>query len=98
MLLDWWQAHGRNGAFVTTCICHGCDWARLGRGQRSAAFRSALGHFSDWYHGRTAAAAARFIDPRGPNGDGRLGRGAKEPGWANCSDGFYAPADYDLAT
>lgn len=76
----------QNGAFITSCICHACDWAQLSLGG------SALGHFSDWYHGRTSGAGAIAVDTRGPNGDGDLERGTKEPGWANCSDGYYPPA------
>ena len=77
-------AEPRNGYFVTSCICHACDWARLAVGGKTA-----LGHFSDWFHGRTAAGSARVVDARGPNGDGDLGRAKREPGWKNCSDGFY---------
>ena len=77
----------KNGAFITSCICHSCDWAQLARGGKSA-----LGHYSDWFHGRSVASGARTVDPRGPNGDGALGRGVREPGWANCSDGFYPPS------
>ena len=77
----------RNGYFITSCICHSCDWAQLARGGKSA-----LGHYSDWFHGRSVASGARTVDPRGPNGDGALGRGVREPGWANCSDGFYPPS------
>ena len=74
----------RNGAFITSCICHGCDWGSLAlRG------KSAHAHFSNWYYGRTVGAGASAVDARGPNGDGAMGRAGKEPGWENCSDGFY---------
>jgi len=76
----------RNGAFVTSCICHACDWGSLALGGKTA-----TAHFSDWYHGRTSGANATALDARGPNGDGALGREQKEPGWANCSDGFFPP-------
>jgi hypothetical protein len=76
----------KNGAFITSCICHACNWGKLAiRG------KVAFGHFSDWYYGRTSGATARALDPRGPNGDGDLERSKKEPGWENCSDGFYTP-------
>ena len=42
--------------------------------------------------GRTSGANATALDARGPNGDGALGREQKEPGWANCSDGFFPPS------
>ena len=79
-------AEPKNGAFITSCICHACDWGRLSLGGKTA-----NAHFSDWLNGRTVGAGARVLDPRGPNGDGAFGRATKEPGWANCSDGYNAP-------
>jgi hypothetical protein len=79
-------AEPRNGVFISSCICHSCDWTKL-----TIDNKSAYGHFSDWYSGRTTESSARFVDTRGPNGDGALGRVTREPGWENCSDGFYPP-------
>ena len=79
-------AEQKNGAFITSCICHACDWGRLSLGGKTA-----NAHFSDWYHGRTAGSGASALDTRGPNGDGAFGRGTKEAGWENCSDGYNAP-------
>ena len=78
----------RNGAFITSCICHACDWAIL-----ALQGKTANGHFADWYSGRTVGASARVVDSRGPNGDGALSRSSKEPGWMNCSDGYYPPTN-----
>ena len=74
----------RNGAFITSCICHACDWSKL-----TLNGKTANAHFSDWYYGRTTGIRARVVDPRGPNGGGALERSTKEPGWMNCSDGYY---------
>ena len=53
--------------FITSCICHACDWARLALGGKTA-----NAHFSDWFHGR---AEARAVDARGPNARMRITRG-----------------------
>ena len=70
MLLDWWQAHGRNGAFVTTCICHGCDWTDL-----EIDGKTSYHHYAQWMQsvGRPGTAGEHVhVDHRPPNGGGKL--------------------------
>ena len=60
-------ASGRNGAFITSCICHGCPWpsneiALGGVGAYTA--------YANWAEGKTTGNASIYIDPRTPNGDG----------------------------
>merc|ERR1711982_269567 len=54
-----------NGAFITSCVCHDCDWTHL-----SINGIPALEHSNLWYHGKVSGAAAIMIDSRGPNSDG----------------------------
>lgn len=56
-----------NGAFTTTCICHGCPWSDL-----QLDGRNSYQHYADWKLGRTQGSEAFNIDTRGPNGDGDL--------------------------
>jgi hypothetical protein len=72
----------KNGAFITSCICHGCDWPHLAVGNKTS-----YQHYADWHYGRTKGSSVT-IDTRGPNGDGALGPGKKEGGWANCEIGY----------
>lgn len=71
-----------NGAFITSCICHGCDWADL-----SVDKKTSYSYYADWYYGKGSGANVT-VDTRGPNGDGALGPPTKEGGWANCEVGY----------
>ena len=72
-----------NGAFITSCICHGCDFNNLGW-----AGKNARQHYmySDWYNGRVRG--KKTVDTRGPNGDGALTPTGREPGWTSCEVGY----------
>jgi len=61
------QSESKNGAMITSCICHGCPWPEL-KVEGTRAYQL----YSDWYYGKTSGAAAIHIDSRGPNGDGAL--------------------------
>lgn len=62
------QQEPRNGAFITSCICHGCGWQDLALDGKTA-----YAHFGEWLAGK--AAESIHIDTRGPNGDGKITRG-----------------------
>jgi len=57
----------KNGAAITSCVCHGCDFGHL-----QVDGQSALRWYAEWYLGKTQGAASFHVDPRGPNGDGAL--------------------------
>lgn len=71
---------GRNGAFITSCICHGCpfslDSMRLSNAH--AHNRSAYQAFSVWYNttfvlgGWSGGNPHVFVDTRMPDGGGEL--------------------------
>ena len=61
------QGYDKNGAFITSCICHGCPWTDL-----SLDGKLAYDHYADWYYGATTGADAIHIDHRLPNGNGTL--------------------------
>ena len=46
------RAIARNGAFISTCICHACDWSTLVLGGKTA-----FEHYAAWYEGNTSGAA-----------------------------------------
>jgi len=56
----------QNGAFITTCICHGCSWYAL-----TLENKTALEHYVDWSQGRTTGKDAKHLDPSlSPDGVG----------------------------
>eukprot|EP00927_Polykrikos_kofoidii_P041022 TRINITY_DN3495_c0_g1_i1.p1 TRINITY_DN3495_c0_g1~~TRINITY_DN3495_c0_g1_i1.p1 ORF type:complete len:442 (-),score=35.85 TRINITY_DN3495_c0_g1_i1:169-1386(-) len=68
------RAEPRNGAFITSCICHGCPWTRL-----TWDGGTAYEHYADWYHGKTLWPATVHVDARLPNGNGSLSDPSCEP-------------------
>ncbi len=63
------QSEKQNGAFITSCICHGCPWSDSQ--QMTIANMTAYQAFSHWYSD-PAHAQSILIDTRGPNGDGAI--------------------------
>lgn len=61
------QSETKNGAMITSCICHGCPWSDL-----ELEGKNSYEHYAEWYYGKTSGAAAIHIDPRLPNGGGNL--------------------------
>merc|ERR1712137_1061261 len=55
----------QNGAFITSCICHGCGWSTL-----TLDGKTANQHYADWHAGIATGSAAIHVDSLGPNGDG----------------------------
>lgn len=67
-LADWEPVvptSGRNGAFITTCICHACNWTSFMQEGKNA-----YGHYAGWRHGVTHGNASLHVDMRPPNGGG----------------------------
>eukprot|EP00041_Stephanoeca_diplocostata_P011445 m.189921 g.189921 ORF g.189921 m.189921 type:complete len:414 (+) comp18538_c0_seq5:231-1472(+) len=58
---------GKNGAMITSCICHGCPWSSL-----KLANKTSYEHYADWRYGRTKGPDATHVDPRLPNGGGAI--------------------------
>lgn len=69
---------GGHGAFITSCVCHGCPWEALSLdGSANSAGGSNVSvstwkAVARWYGGEDTAAAALRMDLRGPNGDGAI--------------------------
>ena len=58
----------KNGAFITSCICHSCNWTGLAlEGETSYA------HYLNWFEGKTVPSI--HVDDRPPNGAGVLDGG-----------------------
>ena len=64
------RAHPKNGAFITSCICHGCPWADATA--LSIDDKSVYQHYAAWMAGNTTGAASIHVDTRTPNGDGAI--------------------------
>lgn len=69
--LSAWSAvvprSGLNGAFITTCICHGCNWTSFVLDGKNA-----YGHYAAWVHGVTKGNESLHVDMRSPNGGGAM--------------------------
>ena len=78
----------RRGAFITTCVCHGCPWSALALGGRSA--YQALG---EWLADRNDTNNNNNvrIDARGPDGNGTLNSTTR---MQTPEDGIYMCANY----
>jgi hypothetical protein len=65
---EWYPvvpSSGRNGAIITTCICHACNWTSF-----ELEGKNSYGHYADWMLGATEGNASLHIDMRPPNGGG----------------------------
>ena len=67
----------QNGAFITSCVCHGCPWAGLALSNRTS-----FAHYADWHRGKTKGAEAVHVDDGPPNGGGALQR--EFPDYPGC--------------
>ena len=90
-------AHRRNGAFITTCICHGCDWTDLEMDGKTS-----YAHYAAWAaslaNGSAAVGEHVHIDRRPPDGGGALA--AKCSSWEKFpppAAGTRAAAKHDDA-
>lgn len=70
------QKEPRNGAVIISCICHKCSY---GTADGFVDGASGWDHYAAWYNGTTSGAAAIHVDPRNPDGDGRMTDGACSP-------------------
>lgn len=61
------QAIPKNGAMITSCICHGCPWQQL-----ELEGKTSYQHYAAWAIGNTTGAASFHIDMRSPNGGGAI--------------------------
>eukprot|EP01043_Picozoa_sp_COSAG02_P009144 COSAG02_NODE_306_length_25175_cov_76.540118_5_plen_166_part_00 len=69
-LVQWQRVvpvNGRNGAFITTCICHGCNWTSFVQEEKNS-----YAHYADWVHGVTNGNASLHVDMRPPNRGGAI--------------------------
>ena len=64
------QADPKNGAFITSCICHSCPWSDATA--LSIDDKSVYQHYAAWMAGQTTGGDSIHIDSRGPNGDGAI--------------------------
>ncbi len=68
--LDALRADPKNGAFITSCICHGCPWSDPAA--LNIDNKSVYQHYAAWAAGETSGADSIHIDTRGPNGDNQI--------------------------
>lgn len=61
------QQEPKNGAMITSCICHGCPWSTLVLNNMTS-----YQHYGRWYNGLTTGAGSIHIDTRTPNGGGAI--------------------------
>ena len=67
-LTDWHAVVAPpNGAMITTCICHACNWTSFILGAEQ---KNSFAHYADWVWGRTHGNASLHVDLRPPNGGG----------------------------
>ena len=65
--LEQWRAVIRppNGAMITTCICHACNWTSFVLNGKNS-YR----HYADWVFGSTSGNNSLHVDMRPPNAGG----------------------------
>lgn len=73
----------KNGAFITSCVCHGCPWSTVTTGATGDT-KTSYGHYAAWHNAHRLAAAGDatawkgvasttiHIDSRAPNGGGKI--------------------------
>jgi hypothetical protein len=61
---------GKNGAMITSCICHGCPWNTLKVDDDTNL--TSYQHYANWFYGQDTGANAIHIDSRSPNGGGAI--------------------------
>lgn len=59
----------QNGAFITSCICHSCNWTDL-----TLDGETSYTHYLNWFEGRMTGTSIH-VDNRPPNGGGVLNGG-----------------------
>jgi hypothetical protein len=62
----------KNGAFITSCICHSCSWSTLTTGVDTL---TSYAHYAAWFKNHTpdrSSTRSIHIDSRAPNGGGTL--------------------------
>ena len=64
------QENDKNGAFITSCICHGCPW----NDPDALTFNTLNPYqaYANWYTGKTQGMDNFHVDPRLPNGGGMI--------------------------
>eukprot|EP00939_MAST-03C_sp_MAST-3C-sp1_P000133 g133.t1 len=85
------EADSKNGAFITSCICHGCPWqdpTALIFDKGPSPYRA----YGSWYVGKTKGASAIHIDPRLPNGGGDINNTACEKFQYESSPLYFSTA------
>ena len=68
------RSNAKNGAMITSCICHGCPWPEL-----TLENRTSYQHYAAWAEGSDVGAAAIHIDSRQPNGGGKITSSSCKP-------------------
>ena len=61
----------KNGGMITSCICHGCNWAALTVDSKNTS-KNSFEHYADWFYGKTTGEDSMHIDIRLPNGGGAI--------------------------
>jgi len=61
------QSEPKNGAMITSCICHGCPWNTL-----ELEGKNSYQHYASWFVGNNSGPAAIHVDARLPNGNGTI--------------------------
>ena len=64
------SSHEKNGAFITSCICHGCPWSDASA--LSIEGVSPWKAYGEWYTGKARGSHAVHVDTRNPNGGGAI--------------------------
>eukprot|EP00040_Diaphanoeca_grandis_P002454 m.21715 g.21715 ORF g.21715 m.21715 type:complete len:432 (-) comp13512_c0_seq1:1662-2957(-) len=60
-------ASAKNGAMITSCICHGCPWADFVLDNKTS-----YQHYAAWMDGTTTGMDSIHVDSRLPNGGGTM--------------------------
>jgi|TARA_B110000208_G_scaffold5674_1_gene7296 hypothetical protein len=66
------RSEAKNGAFITTCICHGCAWNELKDNWAGGKGLTSYQHYAAWMVHNVTGADALTVDTRPPNGGGAI--------------------------